>query len=61
LKNKIKKIVTSSAIAPLGVIANTERKSGANVDSNEKLRLFLYFNFSLLIAATFKILEYMEV
>jgi len=61
LKNKIKKIVTSSAIAPFGVIANTERKIGANVDSNEKLRLFLYFNFSLLIAATFKILEYMEV
>jgi len=37
LKNKIEIIVRSSAIVPFGIIANTERKSGANTDSNEKL------------------------
>jgi hypothetical protein len=37
LKNKIEMIVRSSAIVPFGIISNTERKSGANADSNEKL------------------------
>jgi hypothetical protein len=55
LKNKIKKIVTSSAIAPFGVITNTERKIGANADSNEKLHSFciLIFPYSLRIPLKF--------